>query len=315
MADRQAIQQNLNSLLSKLDDPDPDMRYMSLNDLLGILNSPASSYLAHDPHSSSRLADGLLKSLDDQHGDVQNQALKCLGPLVLRLPSDSLSSILEKLSTLTTSQTIDTSVPNTALRVIVTALPRSQSGQPPSQEAAASYAAVSRVLIPRLIGPTPAPSGRRGSIVKGMLDKDPSKGFSSDAIDVLIQVVTCFGPLLQESELTGLTNSVMSIIDNDTAGTVVTKRALAAISALVLHFSDNQLNAFVNELVKRFESPSIIHRRHLIATVGSIARSVPAKFSPHLPALAPFVFAAVDENDLEQLSLASSADPVTSVAY
>lgn len=134
-----------------------------------------------------------------------------------------------------------------------------------------------------------------------MLEKDSSKGFSSDAIDVLIQVVTCFGPLLKEAELTDLKNSVMTIIDNDTAGTVVTKRALAAISALVLHFSDNQLDTFVGELVQRFASPSIVHRRHLIATVGSIARSAPAKFGPHLPTLAPFVFAAVDEDDLGQV--------------
>lgn len=76
MADRQATQANLNGLLSKLDDPDPDMRYMSLNDLLGIINSQNSAYLAQDQRSSTKLADGLLKALDDQHGDVQNQALK-----------------------------------------------------------------------------------------------------------------------------------------------------------------------------------------------------------------------------------------------
>ncbi|KAE8333841.1 hypothetical protein BDV39DRAFT_188195 [Aspergillus sergii] len=209
MADRQAVQQNLNGLLSKLDDPDPDMRYMSLNDLLGILNSPTSAYLAHDQFSSSRLADGLLNALDDQHGDVQNQALKCLGPLVNRLPSESLTTILEKLSNLTASQTIDTSVPNTALRVIVTALPRSQAGQPPTPDVSMAYSSVSKILIPRLTGPTPSQSGRRGSVIKGMLEKDTSKGFSSDAIDVLIQVVTCFGPLLKEAELTALQKSVI----------------------------------------------------------------------------------------------------------
>ncbi|PLB47550.1 TIP120 protein [Aspergillus steynii IBT 23096] len=302
MADRQAVQQTLNSQLSKLDDPDPDMRYMSLNDLLGVLNSPSSSYLVHDQSSSTRLADGLLKALDDQHGDVQNQALKCLGPLVVRLPAESLSSILEKLSNLTASQTIDTSVPNTALRTIVTALPRPQSNQLPSAEASMAYTAVSKVLIPRLVGPTQSRTSRRGSVVKGMLEKDPSKGFSSDAIDVLIQVVTCFGPLLKEAELTALQKSVMTIIDNDTAGTVVTKRALAAISALVLHFSDSQVGAFVNELVTRFNAPqlSIVHRRHLIATVGSIARTAPVKFGPHLPTLAPYVFSAVGEDELDQ---------------
>ncbi|PYH49695.1 uncharacterized protein BP01DRAFT_331038 [Aspergillus saccharolyticus JOP 1030-1] len=302
MADRQAVQHSLNNLLLKLDDPDPDMRYMSLNDLLGVLDNPHSAYLAHDQVSASKLAEGLLKSLDDQHGDVQNQALKCLGPLVHRLPFENLASILEKLTSLTASQTIDTSVPNTALRYIVTALPRPQAGQPPSQDAISAYSAVSRVLIPRLTGPIPSPSSRRGSVVKGMLEKDPSKGFSSDAIDVLIQVVSCFGPLLKESELTALQNSVMSIVDNDTAGTVVTKRALAAISALVLHFSDHQLNLFVNDLTQKFNSqPSTIHKRHLIATVGSIAKSAPAKFGPYLPTLAPFVFSALDEDAVEPM--------------
>lgn len=230
--------------------------------------------------------------------------LSSLGPLVLRLPFESLASLLEKLTNLTASQTIDTSVPNTALRYIVTALPRPQAGQPPSQEATMAYSAVSRVLIPRLTGPTPSPTSRRGSIVKGMLEKDPSKGFSSDAIDVLIQVVTCFGPLLKEPELTALQNSVLSIVDNDTAGTVVTKRALTAISALVLHFSDAQLSAFVQGLVQRFNSPqlSTVHRRHLIATVGGVAKSAPAKFGPHLPTLAPYVFAAVGEDNLAQVS-------------
>ncbi|KAJ5611162.1 hypothetical protein N7510_007881 [Penicillium lagena] len=299
MADRQAFQQNIAGLLAKLDDPDADLRYMSLNDLYTILSAPGSGYF-QDQRSSTRLVEGLLKALDDQHGDVQNQALKCLGPLAIRLPFESLTPLLESLTNLTASQTIDTSVPNTALRVIVDTLPRPQAGQPAQQNTIAAYSAVSKVLIPRLVGPTPSPSSRRGSIVRGMLEKDPSKGFSSDAIDVLIKVVTCFGPLLQESELASLSEPVMAIIHNDTAGTVVTKRALTAISALVLHFSDTQLDAFVATLVETLSSPNIstVHRRHLIATVGAIASSAPAKFGPHLNTLAPFVFSAVGEESV-----------------
>lgn len=208
--------------------------------------------------------------------------------------------LLEKLADLTSSQTIDTSVPNTALRVIVDTLPRPQAGQPVPLSVVSAYNAVSKVLVPRLTGPTQSTSGRRGSIVKGMLEKDPSKGFSSDAIDVLIKVVTCFGPLLQEKELDALQEPIMAIIHNDTAGTVVTKRALAAISALVLYFSDSQLNAFVGRLADTLSSSNIttVHRRHLIAAIGAIARSAPAKFGPHLDRLAPYVFAAVGEEDV-----------------
>lgn len=74
--DRQATQQSLNSLLSKLTDPDPDIRYMSLNDLLTTLEQANSAYLSQDVHSCSKLVEGLLKALEDQHGEVQNQALK-----------------------------------------------------------------------------------------------------------------------------------------------------------------------------------------------------------------------------------------------
>ena len=76
MVDRQITQQTIYSLLAKLDDPDADLRYMSLNDLYGILTNPNSSFLSHDRSTSTKLAEGLLKALDDQHGDVQNQALK-----------------------------------------------------------------------------------------------------------------------------------------------------------------------------------------------------------------------------------------------
>jgi cullin-associated NEDD8-dissociated protein 1 len=76
MVDRSSTLHSLNGLLAKLDDPDPDIRYMSLNDLLGILSSTSSIFLTHDSTTSAKLAEGLLKSLDDQNGEVQNQALK-----------------------------------------------------------------------------------------------------------------------------------------------------------------------------------------------------------------------------------------------
>lgn len=229
--------------------------------------------------------------------------VRSLGPLVGRLPSESLSPLVDKLSSLTASQSIDTSVPNTALRVIITALPQPQPGVPPSQEAIAAYSAISRVLIPRLTGPTPSTS-RRGSITKGMLEKDPSKGFSSDAIDVVIEVINCFGPLLKDTELVSLQKSIMSIIENDSAGTVVTKRALTAISALLVHLSDAQLSALISEIIESFRSSDLttVHRRHLIATIGAMARAAPTKFGPYIVTLAPFVLSAVSEEELEEMN-------------
>ncbi|GAM34620.1 hypothetical protein TCE0_015r02312 [Talaromyces pinophilus] len=308
MVDRQSTVHSLHSLLGKLDDPDPDIRYMSLNDVFGILSSPNSAFLLNDNVTSANLADGLLKALEDQHGEVQNQALKCLGPLAGRLPTDSLTPLLEHIADLTKSSTIDSSVPNTALRVIVSSLPSPRSAGAASTDATATYAAVSRVLLPRLTGEKP--KTRRGSVVQGMLEKDATKGYSSDAIDVVIELVNCFGSLLKEAEITSLQKSIMAIIENDTAGTVVTKRALTATAALVVHFSDAYLSSFVSELIESFRSThlTITRRRHLIATVGSLSRAAPLKFGPYLKTLAPFVLAAVSEQEMDEMQQDDSDD-------
>lgn len=76
MAERQTTQQSLAILLPKLNDPDSDIRYMSLNDLWNILNADKSTFLNNEPQTCAKLVEGLLKTLDDQHGEVQNQALK-----------------------------------------------------------------------------------------------------------------------------------------------------------------------------------------------------------------------------------------------
>lgn len=67
---------SLTSLLPKFTDPDPDIRYMSLNDLHITLESSNPSFLSQESHLISKLAEGLLRALEDQHGEVQNQALK-----------------------------------------------------------------------------------------------------------------------------------------------------------------------------------------------------------------------------------------------
>ena len=70
------------ALLPKLSDADADLRYMSLNDLYNILNTGAPNFLISDYHSSAKIIDGVLMTLDDQNGEVQNQAIKwCVLPI------------------------------------------------------------------------------------------------------------------------------------------------------------------------------------------------------------------------------------------
>lgn len=66
----------INNLLGKLNDPDPDFRFMSLNDLNTILTKQKADFLHHDYNTASRIVDAVIKTLDDQNGEVQNLAIK-----------------------------------------------------------------------------------------------------------------------------------------------------------------------------------------------------------------------------------------------
>ena len=64
------------ALLPKLGDGDADIRYMSLNDLTNLLNAGSPTFINNDYHTCAKIIDGLLKTLDDKNGEVQNQAIK-----------------------------------------------------------------------------------------------------------------------------------------------------------------------------------------------------------------------------------------------
>jgi hypothetical protein len=62
--------------LPKLTDVDPDYRFMALTDLLQVLNNGKQDFLHNDYNTAARAVDGILKTLDDQNGEVQNLAIK-----------------------------------------------------------------------------------------------------------------------------------------------------------------------------------------------------------------------------------------------
>jgi cullin-associated NEDD8-dissociated protein 1 len=72
----QASPAAIHGLVQKLSDPDPDFRFMALNDLLNILNNAKGDLLVHDFNIAARTVDAIIQTLDDQNGEVQNLAIK-----------------------------------------------------------------------------------------------------------------------------------------------------------------------------------------------------------------------------------------------
>ncbi|KAI9678727.1 MAG: hypothetical protein M1817_005784 [Caeruleum heppii] len=289
-------------LLPKLSDADSDFRFMSLNDLYTVLSTGHQGLLLQDYNTAARAVDGILKTLDDQNGEVQNLAIKCLAPLALRIPPSILPPLVEKLSNLTTEHAVDSSIPAMALRTVITTFPRPVPGVRSSKATEEAYSAISRVLIPRLVGYIVLPQTLKNlpDPPKGMLEVDNEKGPDADTVDVLIEVVRCFGPMLEDAEIRALQRSLTNLLEAERVGSVVKKRAVTAMSVLAVYFPDDLLSAFVSQSIETFRNPHLTpaKRRLFINIIGSMARSIPQRFGPYLKTMAPFILSALSHDEL-----------------
>lgn len=293
---------NVASILGKLHDPDPDIRYMTLNDLYKMMEIGGPNFLLHDYTTCAKVVDGLLHTLNDSNGDVQNMSIQTIGAFVKKAPESILCPTIEKVSNIKTDNSIDTTVAALAVRAIVASLAQPVPGVPRSQKVLDSYSAVSKALIPRLIGRVVIPVGKNlPSPPKGMLEEDLETGNDSNSLDLLTEVAKSFGPMLQQSEIEALENMTMQILESEKCGTVMKKKAVAALSALAPYFTDGLIAHHVSYTIEQLRQPHITsQQRKLYLTVyGSLARSIPQKFGPYLKTLAPFVVAPLSQEELE----------------
>ena len=234
---------------------------------------------------------------------MQELTFNSVSALVLKLPPDILAPFVHRVSNIKTTHSVDTSIPATALRTFITAFPRPLPGVPPTAKTLEAYSAISRVLIPRLLGYIVIPHGMDNlpSPPPGMLEIGSEKGANSDAVDVLIEVVRCFGPMLQDPEKQAFQKAIMTILDDEKTSSVIRKKAVVAISILAVYMSDRLMSTFVSSTVESFESEDLSQpkRRLLITMLGSLSRSIPRRLGPYLKTLAPFVLSALSEEEYE----------------
>lgn len=74
-----SVSYHIANLLEKMTSADKDFRFMATNDLMSELQKDS---IKLDDDSERKVVRMLLKLLEDKNGEVQNLAVKCLGPLV-----------------------------------------------------------------------------------------------------------------------------------------------------------------------------------------------------------------------------------------
>ena len=161
------------------------------------------------------------------------------------------------------------------------------------------------MLIPRLVGYIVINHGGKnaaGLLSHGMLQVYPDKGVDGDAIDLVVELVRCFGIMMYEPEKAALQRSMLEIFDNERVNSVTKKKAIVAISLLAVYFSEQSLSSFVLGVIDSLRSAHLTlpKRRQLLALIGSLARSIPQRLGPHIKALVPYVLSPLSKQDYDE---------------
>ena len=215
---------------------------------------------------------------------------------------------------LQTQKSQDTSIPATAARTLILSFPRPIAGTAPSKPVQDAYSTVSRVMIPKLLGfhaiERDPKASKRTNPGRGMLSVDSPKGADIEAIDLLSDVIRCFGVMLQEPEIQALQQKLTEILEDPKTGPIAKKRAVASMSTLSFYMPDTLLSSFVSGTIESFHSSYLTptKRRLLISLMGAVARAIPQRFGPYLKTMAPFVLSAVSQRELEESIEAISED-------
>uniref|UniRef100_A0A3Q3GEU9 Cullin-associated and neddylation-dissociated 1 n=1 Tax=Kryptolebias marmoratus TaxID=37003 RepID=A0A3Q3GEU9_KRYMA len=117
---------HISNLLEKMTSSDKDFRFMATNDLMTELQKDS---IKLDDDSERKVVRMILKLLEDKNGEVQNLAVKCLGPLVSKVKEYQVETIVDTLCTNMLSDKEQLrDISSIGLKTVIGELPPASSG-------------------------------------------------------------------------------------------------------------------------------------------------------------------------------------------
>uniref|UniRef100_A0A8C7FAK9 Cullin-associated and neddylation-dissociated 2 (putative) n=1 Tax=Oncorhynchus kisutch TaxID=8019 RepID=A0A8C7FAK9_ONCKI len=121
------ISYHISNLLEKMTSTDKDFRFMATNDLMMELQKDS---IKLDEDSEKKVVTMLLKLLEDKNGEVQNLAVKCLGPLVRKVKEYQVEIMVDTLcSNMMSDKEQLRDISSMGLKTVIAELPPCSAGQ------------------------------------------------------------------------------------------------------------------------------------------------------------------------------------------
>lgn len=271
------VSYHIANLLEKMASSDKDFRFMATNDLMGELQKDS---IKLDDDSERKVVKMLLRLLEDKNGEVQNLAVRCLGPLVTKVKEVQVETIVEHLCTNMCSDKEQLrDISSIGLKTVISELPLSASSM---------AASVCKRITGRL---------------STTIAKQEDVSVQLEALDILADLLTRFGSLLVSFHPAILEALLPQLASPRLA---VRKRTIQAMGHLVMSCNHvlyvKLMEHLLDGLVKNAATSTT---RTYIQAVGAICRQAGHRFGENVERVVPSLiqFINVDDDELREFCL------------
>ncbi|EDW76056.1 uncharacterized protein Dwil_GK14870 [Drosophila willistoni] len=241
------------NLLEKMTSTDKDFRFMATNDLMTELQKDS---IILDDESEKKVVRMVLKLLEDKNGEVQNLAVKCLGPLVNKVKENQVETIVDSLCGNMMSNTEQLrDISSIGLKTVIAELPQSTNSLAPN-------------VCQRITGKLSTAIEKEDVSVK------------LESLDILSDLLSRFGEFLVPFHSTILKALMPQLASPRQA---VRKRTIVGLSFLLIQANSNAYNGVIDHLLEGLENPPNPGAiRTYIQCLASICRQAGHRLCSHI---------------------------------
>ncbi|CAO0798288.1 unnamed protein product [Mucor circinelloides] len=259
---------------------DRDFRYMALNDLMNELQKESFHM---ESMIEGKVVKAVLLLMDDKNGEVQNLAVKCLGPLVKQIKEQNLLHIIDRLSEYASQQKNEElrGIASVGLKTVVSEVDSIRGNQ------------VCTRIFPKLL--------------TTMQNTDASFEMQMDTLDILSELLARFGGQITLDQQTQIQSVLLPLLSHNRAA--IRKRITVSIGYLVVHTNDelfNHLFTFIMDGLNNSANSSE-KLRTLVQCAGVLSRYNTARLGKHLaqviPIIANYTSKAEEDDELREICL------------
>ncbi|XP_033207231.1 cullin-associated NEDD8-dissociated protein 1 isoform X2 [Belonocnema kinseyi] len=271
------VSYQISNLLEKMTSSDKDFRFMATNDLMTELQKDS---IKLDDDSERKVVKMLLKLLEDKNGEVQNLAVKCLGPLVNKVKEYQVETIVDALcANMVSDKEQLRDISSIGLKTVISELPLGSN---------ALAANVCKRITGRL---------------SNAIEKQEDVPVQLEALDIVADLLSRFGSLLVTFHSVILAALLPQLSSPRQA---VRKRTIVALSHLLTSSNSQLYNKLLDHLIEVLSTNKVKNvTRTYIQCVAAICRQAGHRFGEHIERIMPLIvqYSSEDDDELREYCL------------